>query len=506
MKRASFLIFVLGFLGWAGWSCGGDWRYNPQYSYGPIVPVLSGYFLWNRLRKLNLNTLQAGPRLSPWFLFSVALMLLPLEWIRQQIPSFRLILWIQAMLAIGVTWYSAFAAGGKTNAKAFAFPLFFLLLAVPWPTRLEEPLTRGLMSMVAEMTEEGLHWIGIFARREGETIALREGMVGVSEACSGIRSLQGAIMVALATGEIFELGRRKRLGLLLLGILFAFLGNLIRALMLCWIGEKEGIEALEKLHDTGGSSILIGVTLGIFAIGIWMGKTQKMEPGRGKLKEWWDRLSWDRLPDFRPPLAVALLGIGFCHAWYLWMERNDQPQVAPAFQLQAGLERQSIPLEVWRNLRPTSGESGVRKVAELPGGRISYYHFFWRPVARNSSGHLHRPDACMGGIGWRLARPVETRVFPVSGNALQWYVLAFEKPNLKVIQLWGVWKNREPVVLDFHKGAAELPVSWKELMQGQRRSGVEIVSCVIPYRDREPASEEIAKILQDAFIYGLPAD
>jgi hypothetical protein len=232
-----------------------------------------------------------------------------------------------------------------------------------------------------------------------------------------------------------------------------------------------------------------------------MGRKEVVPAPLGSLKLWSEKLSWERLPNFQFPLTVAAIGILLCHGWYLWVERADHPQTTPSFAFQPKVKALSIPPEVWRNLRPTAGAYGAIKDSSFPLGSASYYHFFWRPVARNASGHLHRPDACMGGIGWRLARPVESRTISISGKELSWYLLAFEKPDRKALQLWGVWKNHEPVPLDFQQGPGAPPISWRELLTGKRRSGVEIVSCVIPYENREPTNEEMAKALQDAFAY-----
>ena len=89
-------------------------------------------------------------------------------------------------------------------AVAAIFPLLFLSTGIPWPTAFEYPVTTGLMNGIASFLSEILPFAGIPARREGTMIVLLNCTVGIEEACSGIRSLQSAFMIALAAGEIFR--------------------------------------------------------------------------------------------------------------------------------------------------------------------------------------------------------------------------------------------------------------------------------------------------------------
>ena len=53
----------------------------------------------------------------------------------------------------------------------------------------------------ASIASETLALCGIPAQLEGNLIRVRTGVVGVSEACSGVRSLQTAIMIGLLFGD-----------------------------------------------------------------------------------------------------------------------------------------------------------------------------------------------------------------------------------------------------------------------------------------------------------------
>src|SRR5439155_7026513 len=110
-----------------------------------------------------------------------------------------------------------------------------------------------------------LHWFGIPAQTAGGAITLRTGVVGITEACSGMRSLQAGIMFGLAMGEWFLLRPIRRIALLFLAIALAFATNLIRTIALSLQAEWHGLDAVEKIHDLTGT---LAVTTLVVAIWI----------------------------------------------------------------------------------------------------------------------------------------------------------------------------------------------------------------------------------------------
>ena len=55
---------------------------------------------------------------------------------------------------------------------------------------------------------EVLGWTGIPAIQHGNLIEVGTGTVGVSEACSGIRSFQTSLMISLFFGEFYRMAGR----------------------------------------------------------------------------------------------------------------------------------------------------------------------------------------------------------------------------------------------------------------------------------------------------------
>jgi exosortase/archaeosortase family protein len=95
------------------------------------------------------------------------------------------------------------------------------------------------------------------------------GLVGVDEACSGIRSFQASVMVALFLGELFSYSILRRGVLLFSAVVLAFACNVIRTTYLVRVADLRGIAAVNLRHDQAGFAIL-GITLVGLLVLAWL--------------------------------------------------------------------------------------------------------------------------------------------------------------------------------------------------------------------------------------------
>ena len=102
-------------------------------------------------------------------------------------------------------------AGHPIHPMLVAFPIGFFFVAVPWVTPMEAPIIQGLMHAIAALASETANLFGIPAQLEGNLIRVSTGLVGVNEACSGVRSLQTALMIGLLFGELKRLSIWRRI-------------------------------------------------------------------------------------------------------------------------------------------------------------------------------------------------------------------------------------------------------------------------------------------------------
>ena len=499
---------------WAIWSCAEYWRGNPNYSYGWIVPVLSLAYVARRLTLAQSENI-ARPILSVpiWMIIFIgivaAAMIFALEFAREQVLHPIIVIWAIAFVPISLTLLACWLAGGRNLLRAELFPILFFLTAVPWPPRFEQPITAGLMQAVAAATTGLLHWFGIPAQTAGGAITLRTGVVGITEACSGMRSLQAGIMFGLAMGEWFLLRPLRRIALLLIAIALALCTNLVRTLALSLQAEWHGLAAVEKIHDLTGT-----LAVSILVVAIWicaraLCQRDRVEHFRFEKLITCSRAMAETIPSASSRAATALLiagvcGIAIAQILSATIDARDQAQTAPFFSVREdpSQTRLQLPPDVWNELHPTSGE--YIRIRHPRFGVGDAFHFFWKPSPWNRFVLVHRPDICMPGVGWESSRQPESITIDFSGRQTQFYLFRFRRGEIEALELWGVWRNGDAVPLDYQPDqvlrAAAAP---QELhLEGKRRSATEIVGCVIGgNQDHPPEAERAIAIVKWVFRY-----
>src|SRR5206468_624137 len=229
-----------------------EWRFNEQYSYGWFVPFFVAYLFWLRWEdrpKVEAGSREHGARsFAVVLIVGAAIILLPLRVFEVASSDYRPLGWLHAFAVVTITLSIVYLSGGGSWLRHFAIPVLFFLTAVPWVTAIEAPVIEGLMRSVAAIAAEVLAMFGIPAQAEGNLMRLPSGLVGVNEACSGVRSLQTSIMKdngttrqqdrsPVVSGQWSHGPAWKRL-LALCSLLFAWL-----------LAVEIGVEAWYRMHE-----------------------------------------------------------------------------------------------------------------------------------------------------------------------------------------------------------------------------------------------------------------
>ena len=204
----------------------GEWSFNPQYAYGWAVPFLALYLFWRRWTTRP-DPVPPVSRFWPITLVILAaLLFFPLRFLSEANPDWRLLSWAMSLIAVGITASCIFLVGGRSWLRQFAFPIAFFLVAVPWPTQFETIVIQTLMRTETGINVSLLNLVGIPAVQQGNVIEVSSALIGIEEACSGVRSMQATLMVSLFLGELYSFNVLARAILVLAGGLFAFFCNL----------------------------------------------------------------------------------------------------------------------------------------------------------------------------------------------------------------------------------------------------------------------------------------
>ena len=419
----------------------GEWTVNEQYSYGWFVPFFALFLFWLRWEDrpaAGWNPAERPTAKGRRFTIGIAILalltLLPIRLFEVANPDWRPISWLHAGAVITITFTVLYLAGGRPWLKHFAFPVLFFLIAVPWISPIEEPIVQGLMRTVAAVATETITLFGIPAQLEGNLIRIDTGLVGVNEACSGVRSLQTSLMIGLLFGELKRLSTSKRLLLLLGALGIAVVANFGRAFFLVWVAATQNVAAVEQWHDAAGYTIVAAVFGGSLALAALLGRgrqtggRRKAEGGNGGQRSEVEGQANSFpfiLPHFSFILAIAwLLAVEIgVEAWYRMHERGLMARERwSARWPEAAKDFRDINLDerTRRILRFDEGRGAMWRVPSQraegrPEDSALLYFFRWRPGGNSALlANLHRPDVCLPASGWIQIGDYGVRVYPVS--------------------------------------------------------------------------------------------
>lgn len=379
----------------------GEWNVNPQYGYGYIVPLIGPVLIWRRFRKRPAPA--PSNSLLPGFIAAFLLFfLLPLDLVLEANPEWRLLYWSHGILVLLLSFCFLYRAGGWSWVKYFAPPLAFMLIAVPWPMQLEQLVIQGLMRFVAGLTVTVVGFFGIPAVQHGNLIEVATGVVGIDEACSGVRSLQSALMLSLFLGELYLFPPGRRIGLLIASLITVLVANVVRTSYLTWTAATHGLQQMQAVHDSAGMLVMIIVLPALFGLAWWMGRKHVESSNESASQP----ATTQTMPRWVTVIALVWMGIAWAltQAWYRSHERNltYSPHWTVAWPAQApDFKRTAVPQESLAILRCSHSQAAAWQ--DLSENQWSAFFLRWN--AGKNSAQLafgHRPDICFPASGAKL--------------------------------------------------------------------------------------------------------
>ena len=434
-----------------------------------------------RPTKLKLGTrverVPTSARTPLLLLLGAGLLLLPTRIIVEANLIWRVGSWALAGELVIITLAVIALAGGKPWLKHFGFATAFFLVAVPWPSQWEGTLTQGLMRWNTGIVVELMSLLGIPALQHGNVIEVSQGMVGVDEACSGIRSLQATLMISLFFGELCRLTTRRRLLLVAAGAGSALLCNVARTAVLVWVSSRSGLAAMEHWHDPTGVAILLVCFGTLWLVATWMGKKQKAEiakaetgadgtPAAGKQSGW---------PHVRVSLAVGL-GV-----WLVAVEVVTAVWFGVRGDARADVQNWSVrwPEEkgqfrdikfsprVLSQLKAQEAKSAAW--TEADGSAWQVFHFRWGPAhtlaerVQVNMAKSHRPEICLPAAGKDVKTDRGIKEFFVQGLRLPIHALEFSDNGRSLFVYFCPWEDgtRGAAAELRENNAARLRAAWR---------------------------------------------
>lgn len=438
----------------------GQWD-SDDYSHGMFVPFISGFLMWQRLG--GLRQLRVAPSWSGPLVVLAGLLL----YMAGNLATLYVILHLSFWLLI-VGLVLSFL--GIKALRGGAFPLVYLLTAIPLPVFLHNALSSQLQLWSSALGVGVLQFIGVTAFREGNVIDLGPVQLQVAQACSGIRYLFPLTALALLCAYFFHDRRWKRVLLVLSALPISVMVNGLRIGIVGVLVEWYGPQAAEGFLHLFEGWVLFLATLGLLLVEMWLLSNVHPLPGSTSLSE---RFSWDIAPE---TAESGTVGSGVPHKPQAGFPAyvGSLALILPVALLSSSIgERQeiipdrsafvdfSMRIGKWQgNPQPVEPQliSALRFDDYLladyaaPGsGPLTLYMAYYRSQRKGQS--AHSPQSCIPGGGWEITSK-RTVNLPMAGLAEPVNRVLIQKDRQKQLVLYW-FKQRERILRSGDGGSAQ---------------------------------------------------
>jgi exosortase len=231
---------------------------DPNYSHVFIVPIISGFVLWQRRRELRALPIRGSWRGLPLLLAGVGALILGDIGDESFLMRTSLIVILVGLVVLHF---------GSAMLRAVAFPLLFFLFAVPLPGIFFYAITARLQNLAAESGASMLDLLGVPILLEGNILHLSRITLGVTEACSGIRSLITLVALGVAWAYLMLPKLWMRVVLVVSVLPITIVANAGRIVMTGLIGRWLGVAYAEGFfHFFSSWLIFVMALLGLLAV------------------------------------------------------------------------------------------------------------------------------------------------------------------------------------------------------------------------------------------------
>lgn len=231
------------------------WLNSETYSHGLFIIPLTAVLIFARLNRHPIKNNTSQPLAALGILFFSAC------WLISELAQINLLAQLSLMAIIPFVVWTLYGFKALWQLKS---ALLFLFLAVP----VGDFLIPHLQQITAVLSIAMIEFFGIPVYSDGLYISIPAGNFLVAEACSGIRFLISSITIAVFYALLYIDSYKRRLVMILSGVLVPILANGMRVFMIIVIAHLGNMEAA-----TGFDHIVYGWVFFSFVMImlIWLG-------------------------------------------------------------------------------------------------------------------------------------------------------------------------------------------------------------------------------------------
>ena len=250
-----------------------DWWLDPDLSHGFVVPVVSAGLVFTR--RAHLANLLVRRTEIGWVLLVTSLVVFFAGYLSWTNTLERLAVWGAWAGGLGIAF-------GLGFLRSQSFPLAFLLLAIPPPFFLLQPLRLQLQDLAARLSSDSLAVLGFTSFAQGNVVVVGSFRLEVVDACSGIRSLLAILTTAVLLAYILRTGVWKGAVLCLTAVPVTILANVVRIVVVGAALEGWGIDwSSGAVHEGLGLLVYCGAVALLFVSAKFYGWLFRWAPAGG---------------------------------------------------------------------------------------------------------------------------------------------------------------------------------------------------------------------------------
>jgi exosortase A len=205
------------------------WNSSETFAHGYIILPISLWLIWRR--RDNFAALPPTPYWPALALLAMA----GAAWLLARMGEVQV---VQQYAFVAMLPLIALGVLGRRLAASLAFPLLFLLFAVPFGEIFIDPL----ISFTADFTVRAVQLTGIPVLRNGTRFEIPSGSWSVVEACSGVRYLISSVTIGCLYAYLTYRSTTRRALFIAFSIVVPIIANGLRAYMIVMIGHLSSMK------------------------------------------------------------------------------------------------------------------------------------------------------------------------------------------------------------------------------------------------------------------------
>lgn len=378
----------------------------PEYSHGPLIPILSGLLFLRQLKEVPPHPGAISDRWVGVLVIFGSVVLGTLGQLANipDIVAYALIIWVGGILLVSFGW--------KTG-KHFWPPVLHLVYMLPLPDTLYYKISTHLQFISSELGVWFLQLLSIPVFLDGNIIDLGVMKLHVAEACSGLRYLFPILSFSYIFAVLYKGPMWHKAVLLISAAPITIFMNSVRIAIGGFLVNYFGVEWLEGFsHFFEGWVVFIACIAILFLLARVMLFFQPEKMGLVEALDLetdglWTQAKRVRLlqPSAAMITSAALLGVALL-TWKTLPDRNNLVIERESFS--------SFPrtFNDWQQSGPHRPlEPGTEQVlgaddylnVTLRRANTPEVGLFMAWYANQSNGGVHSPEICLPGAGWEIA-------------------------------------------------------------------------------------------------------